>query len=123
MSTRALTFLNEQGDVTIVWTEEDDDRMAEIIQKKMDEGVAFYIVEPRMGGLQAPRKTELANVADAMRQRALTVKDEDLAKFVGLGSINVAKTPAKPVKTVRRAKTAKEAASSESVGVRQMRGG
>jgi hypothetical protein len=121
--TRATTLLNEQGDITIVWEKADDETMQEVIEKKMAEGVSFFIIEPRMGGLQAPRKTELANAADAMRQRALTVKDEDFAKFVGLGTVNVVKSSDKPVRTVRKTKSAKEAASSETVGVRPMKGG
>jgi hypothetical protein len=121
--TRATTLLNEQGDITIVWEKADDETMQEVIEKKMAEGVSFFIIEPRMGGLQAPRKTELANAVDAMRQRALTVKDEDFAKFVGLGTVNVVKSSDKPVRTVRKTKSAKEAASSETVGVRPMKGG
>ena len=35
---RSLTMLNEAGDTTISWSEDLDDRMEEIIQKKMDQG-------------------------------------------------------------------------------------
>jgi hypothetical protein len=87
MTTRACTILNEQGDVTIVWGEEDDARMEAIIAKKMAEGITFFIIEPRFGGLAAPRRTKLENVADARDHRALAIKDEDFARFVG-GSRN-----------------------------------
>lgn len=135
MARRALTMLNTQGDVTITWDEDDDDRMEALIAKKMAEGVTFFIIEPRLGG-GAPKKTRLASAADAHEHRALQVKDADLATFVGgapadgdkpaiapAATADVIKTPDKPVTTRRRAKTAKEAASSESVGVQPMRGG
>jgi hypothetical protein len=98
--------------------------MEAIIAKKMAEGITFFIIEPRFGGLAAPRRTKLENVADARDHRALAIKDEDFARFVGEAeTATVTKTPPASVKTVRRARTAKEAASTETVGVRQMRGG
>lgn len=45
----ALTMLNEKGDTTIVWTPDRDDEMEAIIQKKLDEGCTFFIIEPRFG--------------------------------------------------------------------------
>lgn len=36
---RAVTLLNEMGDTTIVWTQDRDDEMERIIEKKMAEGV------------------------------------------------------------------------------------
>lgn len=123
MAIRALTMLNEAGDTTIAWSSETDDAMAEIIQKKMDQGVVFFLIEPRMGGLLPPEKTKLENAADALKHRALSIPDEHLAALVGEGKAVALKTPPAKVKTVRKTKDAKEAARSETVGVRPMRGG
>lgn len=120
---RAVTILNDAGDQTIVWTEDRDDQMVEIIRKKMAEGVAFFIVEPRFFGLLPSKKTVLADPDEARKHRALAIRDEDFAKFVGEGSGDVVKTPDKAVTTLRRAESAEDAAKSQSVGVKPMKGG
>lgn len=120
---RSLTMLNESGDTSIVWDEDQDDEMERIIQRKMDAGVTFYIIEPRAWGLLPPKKTPLIDVKDAFEKRALSIKDADLAAFVGEGKGDVVSAPNAPIKTVRRGKTAKEVAGAESVGIKQRKGG
>lgn len=120
---RATTILGEQGDVTIVWTEEEDDKMLAIIEKKMKAGVSFFIIEPRFFGLLPAKKTLVTNIEQARQHRAIAIKDNDFAAFVESGSGDVSKTPDEPARTVRRASTAKEAASAQTVGVKQMQGG
>lgn len=123
---RALTMLNETGDTTLVWTSDRDEEMERIIEQKMAEGCAFYIIEPRFGTREI-----LRDARDASRNRMLAIPDADFAKFVGVSSASASEpvtaaavtTPEKPVKGARRAKTSKEVASSESVGVRPRRGG
>lgn len=119
----ALTMLNESGDTTIVWDEDQDAQMEEIIAKKMAAGVTFFIVEPRFFGLLPPKKTPLKDAANAVKHRALSIPDSDLAKFVESGAGEAVKTPDAPVKTVRKAKNAEEVAASQSVGVKPMKGG
>lgn len=114
---RSVTLLNERGDTTIAWTSDRDDEVEAIIQKKMDEGCVFFIIEER--GLRQP----LRDAADARKYRMLVIPDADFAKFVGDGHGEAIPTPAEKVKTIKKAKTAKEVAQSQSVGVRQMRGG
>ena len=67
---RATTIMGEQGDVTIVWTEDEDDKMEAIIAAKMAQGVVFFIVEPRFFGLLPAKKTELTDAALARKHRA-----------------------------------------------------
>jgi hypothetical protein len=114
----ALSMPNHLGDTTIAWTDDQDEEWAAILQKKMDEGVTFYIIEPRLGN-----RKKLKRVADAMTTRQLAIPDEDLAAFVVAGKGELVKTPEKPARTVRRARTGKEAASSETVGIRPRAGG
>lgn len=120
---RALTMLNESGDTTIVWTEDRDDEMRTIIEKKMAQGVTFFIVEPRFYGFLPSKKTKVTDPEQALRHRALAIPDVDFARFVESGAGEAVKTPAAPARTVRKAKTAAEVATSESVGVKQMKGG
>lgn len=123
MTTRATTILNEAGDTTIVWTEDRDDEMEAIIAKKMAEGVTFFIIEPRFHGLLPAKRTPLSDATEARKYRSLSVPDEDFRKFVEAGSGEAVPTPAAKTKGARRSKSAKEVAQSESVGVRQLKGG
>jgi len=120
---RAVTMLNESGDTTIVWTEDRDEEMRDIIEKKMAAGVSFFIVEPRFFGILPPKKTRVESVDDALKHRALSIPDEDFSRFVESGSGDAVKTPDAPVKGARRSKDAKEIAASQSVGVKPMKGG
>lgn len=123
MGTRALTMLNESGDTTLIWTEEQDDVMTDIIAKKMKEGVTFFTIEPRFFGLLPSKKTPLENAQDARQHRALAIKDEDFAKFVESGGGEAVKTPAAAVSGATIERDPKKVARTQSVGVRQMKGG
>lgn len=121
---RALTILNETGDVTITWDAENDDRMLEIIERKIKAGITFFLIEPRMGGLVAPDTSKpLKKTKDALKHRALSMKDEDFEAMVAEGKAELVQTPAAPARTVRKASSAREVVAAESVGVRPMRGG
>lgn len=125
---RAITMLNATGDTTIVWTPDRDDEMEAIIEQKMAAGCAFYLIEPRFG-----TRERLRDAREASRHRILAIPDEDFAKFVGAGQTGAdgqaeptaaaVKTPEKPARAVRRAKTAKDVAAGESIGVSPRRGG
>lgn len=119
----ALTLLNEMGDTTFVWGEEDDDRWKEIIEKKMKEGITFFIIEPRFKGLIPPKRTAVKNWAQAQKHRSLTIKDEDLAKLIESGAGSTVASSSKPATGARRSKDAAEVARSESIGARQRQGG
>lgn len=123
MEMRATTLMNVQGDVTITWTEDRDAEFEAAIEKKMAEGCVFFIIEPRP--LMPPKLTLLKNVKkqNITEHRALLVKDEHFAALVGLGAGTPIKTPEAPVKTVRKARTAKEASKAQTVGVTPLRGG
>lgn len=122
--TRALTILNQTGDVTVTWDAENDERMLEIIEKKMKVGITFFLIEPRMGGIVAPDTSKpLKKTKDALKHRALSMKDADFEAMVAEGKAELVKTPDAPVRTVRKASTAREVVAAESVGVQPRRGG
>jgi len=121
---RALTILNETGDVTITWDEENDARMIEIIERTMKAGITFFLIEPRMNGLVAPDTSKpLKKVKDSLKHRALSMKDEDFEAMVAEGKAELVQTPDAAVRTVRKASTAREVATRESVAVQPRRGG
>ena len=118
MNTRSLTMLNESGDTTISWSEDLDDEIEKIIEKKMAEGVTFFLIEREHGSRQ-----KLESVIDAIKHRALAIPDEDLRKFVESGAAVAEATPAEPIKSSRVSRDAKEVAKGKSVGVKARRGG
>lgn len=122
---RALTMLNASGDTTITWEPDNDEAMAELLQRKMDAGVTFYVIKPRKPGARgrAPSPKKLKAVDDAMEHRALSIPDKDLSKFVLDGLGTVVSTPTEPVETVKRAKTGREAAKGHAIGVAPRAGG
>jgi hypothetical protein len=118
-----MTLLNAAGDQTLVWDEASDEMMIPIIEKKMAEGVVFFIVEPRFFGLLPPKRTELRDAEEARKHRALALRDEDFARLVAAGNVGTAATPAKPTRGARISRSAKEVAGAQSVAVRHPRGG
>lgn len=120
---RSLTLLNECGDTTISWTEDRDDEMEAIIQKKMDEGITFFVVKRGRGQNLTERGPKLGNATEARKQRALVIPDEDLTKFVGSGAASVTRPPESPIESACISRDAKEVAKGQSVGVKQRRGG
>ncbi len=114
---RTLTMLNESGDTTISWTEDLDDEIERIIQKKMDEGCTFFIIEREHGA-----RRKLDDAADARKHRALAIPDDDLRKFVE-GGATATVTPDAKITKSRKAANANEVAKNDSVGVRPRKGG
>lgn len=126
MLERSLTILNEMGDTVIEWTEENDDAMLALIEKKIAAGVTFYTVPRRKPGAKGGRLAKpkkLTDAAKAREHRALSIPDEDFSKFVleGKGTAVQSTAPAK-IESTKRA-TAKEVASGHSIGVKPRRGG
>jgi hypothetical protein len=119
----AMTLLNELGDLTIVWEPQNDAEMESLIQRRMDAGITFFLIEPRMGGIVAPDRKRLKKPADARKHRALSIPDDEVAKFVADGKAEVVPTPAAPVRKSRVSRSAKEVAAGESIGIRQRSGG
>lgn len=118
MSTRSLTLLNEMGDLSLTWDEEKDDEMAAIIQKKLDQGIRFFIVEPF-----TKNQIEVKKLSD-VKGRQINVPDEDIEKLFTDGKIGIIKRiTGAIIDTIGPSSNAKEIASSHSVATRQFQGG
>ena len=105
----------------VSWTPDLDEEMEAIIRKKMAEGVTFFVVTRKNG-----KPTKLEDAADAKWHRAkgLHIPDEDLRKFVETGATaTVTRTPTAAIEDSRISRNPKEVVKSNSVGVKQRRGG
>lgn len=62
---RALGLLDEMGNLTITWDASSDVQMAGIIQKKLDQGLCFMIVERMDTLLDRPADCTILRISDA----------------------------------------------------------
>lgn len=119
---RTLSFLTGDGDTTYGWTAADDAWVIPMIQKKMDEGYVFWIV--RHNPL---REARLRTAAEAADSRSVIIKDADARQLFEQGRIGIVSQPVRDrqdqTTRERRAVTAEEAASSDTVAHRPARGG
>ncbi len=122
---RAMTLTGDGiGDATITWTEDSDDKMIAFIEKKMTEGVTFFLIEPRFeGGVIEMGKGAELKPGDDLSKRAVMIPDEHLKALLDLGAVQIVKTPPKRARATRTSKDAKEIAKSESVAVKPLKGG
>jgi hypothetical protein len=88
------TILNAMGDTTIAWTSDRDDEMAAIIEKKMKEGVSFFIIEDEGARRKLEAETAEAIKAETSARRRIAIPDEDFLRFVQTGAGVEMKTPA-----------------------------
>lgn len=126
MATRSLTLFDRTGDTTIAWDEERDEEIRAVIEKKMAEGVRFFIVKPRLGGLVKPKKEEITDVSQ-IENNAVSIKDEDFIRLMGMCSTGIVPVDSKKetteIEVVRSATTSKEVSTNHSIGVRPITGG
>lgn len=119
---RSMTLLNEMGDIEVTWDSQNDDAMREVIEKKMKEGVRFFILKPFPGGFLY-RKTALKTM-DQLKENRVKIGDNDVEKLFEAGKVEVVRTQSgATLETVGVAKTAKEAATKRTVGVKPLQGG
>jgi hypothetical protein len=123
---RSLVLLNERGDTTLTWNEDQDDAIEEIVRRKMAAGVTFYIVPKRKPGQRGrvAGAKKLTDPANAREHRALSIPDDDFSKFVLEGKGEAIQSPApQKIENAKRATSAREVARGHSIGVQQRRGG
>lgn len=120
----SMTVLNRTGDSTLAWSDENNDKVRAVIEKKMAEGWSFFILEPRLGGWATPKKTALKKFKDLPADaRTISMGDTDFLTLLQEGFAGSAGRNDGEMKTIARAKTAGEAASADTVAVQPRRGG
>jgi hypothetical protein len=120
---RAFTLLNNSGDSTITWEKNNDEVMRALIEKKMAEGMAFFIIQPKALGFIPRPKSRISDVEEIMKRRSVAVKDEDFAEIIAAGMAGVTERPEIDTERAEQSYDAAQIARSQSVGVMPMRGG
>jgi hypothetical protein len=120
---RAFTLLNNSGDSTITWEKDNDEVMRALIEKKMAEGMAFFIIHPKALGFIPRPKSRISDVEEIMKRRSVAVKDEDFAEIIAAGMAGVTERPEIDTERAEQSYDAAQIARSQSVGVMPMRGG
>lgn len=114
---RSLSLLNEMGDLTITWEADKDDEMAKIIQKKLDQGIRFFIIEPF-----TKNQVEIKTLSD-VKGRSISVPDEDVERMLTEGKVGIVKRLTGSINTMFGSTDAKEIAKSHAVATKQFVGG
>jgi hypothetical protein len=115
----------EMGDVTLAWTEEQAAVMEDYIQKKIEQGHTFFIIE------EGDRHVRLRAIGDLQGRRSVTIGDKEAEALIAQGKIGIVDVGKKVQETsempqkrpARRARSAKEAARSQTVATPASRGG
>lgn len=132
----SITFLNWSGDVTITWDAQNAEAIKKLVEQKMKETYNFFIITPRCLGFLGNKKVPLRNLDDLAKAKGLVVPDATAAEFMkSVRDADVAQAlhqgqavPAKAPKTVehvtiRRAQSASEVLSNQTVAVKPVVGG
>ena len=115
-------MLRHHGDLKIEWEEAQHDEVVKFIQAKMDEGITFHILDPNSKAKNRPVMS--IEKADEITNRQVYIRDEAIKNLVESGVASLAKfSGVTEMKTVGRAKTAAQAAATDTVAVPQRTGG
>lgn len=130
----AIVFLNMTGDVTIGWTEENQDAILALVAEKMKEGYSFFILKPRWLGL-GTKRVKAKSIDEISAAGSVVVDDANFTRMMKrLGDPAVEAVVAQgqahlvqanhPVEEMGRlAKTPEEVVQHQTVAVRRVVGG
>lgn len=128
---RGLILLNGMGDVEITWEPQNDEKMRAVIQKKMEEGVTFFVLKPIVGDVLHMRR-KLKKMSD-LKAHNVKIKDADIETLFTAGEIammrservdNGAAIRVRDDKgNLDHAAASRVASRTRSVGVPALRGG
>lgn len=114
----SMSLLNEMGDLTVSWDSEKDEEMQKIIEKKMAEGIRFFIVKPF-----TKDQIEVKTIED-ISSREIVLKDEDIERLFTEGKVGIFKRVKQTtLEGVKRVKNAVEASKNNTIGLKQFQGG
>jgi len=131
---RGMTLANSMGDLEMTWEPKNDEKVRALIEKKMREGVTFFVMKPIVGDVLHMRR-KLKKVGD-LKGLNVTVKDPDIEALLSSGDASLFRNGAdamenKPeVIRVRdsagkldHAAASKKAVKQRTVGVAALQGG
>ena len=133
---RCLTLLNRSGDITITWDSQNDEKIKELIKKKMAEGYTFFTmrkvvidaiqIKRKVGAKGVDKLTSLIIDDDTFEKMVEGLDDRDLADVLRLQSGKLAKRreQSKELIAQKRAKTPEEVIEAKQcMAVRPVLGG
>ena len=119
----SMILLNESGDIEIIWSDEHEESMRELIEKKLKEGYSFFILEKKFWGL-VECKEKVISMDQIQKGSKLLLRDEDAVRLFNDGKIKVKKSKEKrELNTTKRSKDVDEILKSDTVAVRPVAGG
>lgn len=121
---RGMILLDQTGDTVLTWDETNDVDAMTQIEKMMNKGYAFFIIDEGFKK-KTGRPKRLRDVDDIPpRMREVLVADDDVAELVKSGKLRTVgvQTP-EVVRTSRRTKSPKEASQKATVVTKPIRGG
>ncbi len=121
MIERGLILLNASGDLEITWEPENDAKMRVIIEKKMREGVRFFIMKPLIGNF-LPVRSKITNLSQ-LKDAKVTVRDSDIEDMFKSGDVSMYRNSGANIETTGIAKTVDQVINNRTVGVAALQGG
>lgn len=77
----AITWLNFTGDITLVWDDQNKEKLLALVEKKMKEGYSFFTTK-QMGILPFKRKTKVTpNTLETIEN--LIISDDEFDRMCG----------------------------------------
>jgi hypothetical protein len=110
------------GDTTLAWTEQSREKMVEFVKLKMEQGFSFYLIEPRFSGILPPKETKISSADDLPKTGALKSKDQDLLDLIIKQEVQTVKSKG-PLKIKKKVSDPKEVVESNTLAVKNPRGG
>ena len=118
----SMILLNESGDVTITWTEEHEEHMKLLIEKKLKEGYSFFLLEPLVFGL-IKQEVKVTSIDQIKQGSKLLLRDEDAIKLFESGYINVEKHQKRQLKAKKRLDKVEEILKNETIALKPIASG
>ena len=133
---RSITFINLSGDITITWSASDDEKVKEIIRKKIKEGFSFFSlrkvvvdtvkVKRKVGSKGVDKLDNLVIDDETFEKMVSGMHDPDLAQALKLNTTKLAKRRghSKKYDSIERLKTVEDVIDKrQSLAVRPIVGG
>lgn len=136
----SMTLINTTGDVTLTWEDSQNKKMKEIVQAKLDEGYAFFIMEPRFKFLDflGKKKVHITDVSQIKSNSVTMETEEDAQKilfqkvklgdnkaeeaFIG-GIVSIANVPENNYSTSKMTKNVDEIIRSHTIATPKIAAG
>ena len=118
----SMILLNECGDVTITWSEEHEEHMRELIEKKLKQGYSFFLIEPLVFGL-IKQEVKVTNIDQIKRGTKLVLRDDDAIKLFEAGYINIEKHEKRKLSAKQRLDKVEEILKENTVAIRPIASG